>query len=298
MGQKYLLQSRQAQTMMEHLAWEQAVLWLRNQPDQQELVRACYYDDPLLEVARRYAASEEWRAAAAFLPTAAGCALDLGAGRGISSFALARKGWQVDALEPDASNIVGRGAIRQLADEGKLPIQALDGFAEDIPAGNEKYDLVFGRQVLHHAQDLNKLCGEAARVLKPKGLFIATREHVISRKEDLAVFLERHPLHHLYGGENAFLLREYLNAIRRAGLRIQRVLGSFDSPINYFPMSQAEWQQLIRVGLGRRIGPRAATIVLAEDRPWSKNMYRQIAALLSKRDQTPGRMYTFIARKP
>lgn len=28
------------------LSWEEAVLWLKNQSDRQELVHACFYDDP------------------------------------------------------------------------------------------------------------------------------------------------------------------------------------------------------------------------------------------------------------
>ena len=42
--------------------WEGAVLWLRSQPDQADLVRACFYDDPLLDAARRYHRSIEWAA--------------------------------------------------------------------------------------------------------------------------------------------------------------------------------------------------------------------------------------------
>jgi hypothetical protein len=45
------------------ITWEEAVLWLRNQPDQAELVRACFYDDPLPAAAERYYAR-----GAAFLP--------------------------------------------------------------------------------------------------------------------------------------------------------------------------------------------------------------------------------------
>ena len=55
------------------------------------------------------------------------------------------------------------------------------------------------------------MCEEVARVLKPGGTFIATREHVISKKEDLPVFLANHPLHRFYGGENAFVLQKYLD---------------------------------------------------------------------------------------
>ena len=42
--------------------WEEAVLWLRSQPGQSELVRACFYDDPLTDAAKRYLASTEWEA--------------------------------------------------------------------------------------------------------------------------------------------------------------------------------------------------------------------------------------------
>jgi len=36
------------------MTWEQAVLWLREQPGKEQLVRDCYFDDPLIEAARRY----------------------------------------------------------------------------------------------------------------------------------------------------------------------------------------------------------------------------------------------------
>ena len=96
---------------MSQMTWEQAVQWLRDQPDQRVLVKACYFDDPLVEAAERFWQSAEWKAIAALLPPPNGKALDLGAGRGISSYAMAQDGWQVTALEPDPSNLVGAGAI-------------------------------------------------------------------------------------------------------------------------------------------------------------------------------------------
>lgn len=282
---------------MEPMTWEQAVQWLREQPDQEELVRDCYYDDPLLDAAKRYAASEEWQAIKLLLP-GLGRALDMGAGRGIGSYALARAGWQVDALEPDPSSIVGWGAIETLAKESNLPITPLQGYAEQIPAADASYDLVYGRQVMHHARDLQKMCAEAARTLKPGGRFIATREHVISRKEDLPAFLANHPLHHLYGGENAFLLDEYLNAIRDSGLRMERVFGPFDSPINYFPMTRSEWRSQVQHPLTRRLGGRWTRLLLSDSAAWTSMVNRWLASLASHRDKTPGRLYTFLARNP
>ena len=219
----------------EPISWEAAVVWLRNQPDQAELVRACFYDDPLRDAAERYYASTEWQAVRELAGGKRGTALDLGAGRGISSYALARDGWCVCALEPDPSNVVGAGAICALAQEANLNIRVEQNWGESLPYPDASFDLVHGRQVLHHARDLDKLCREAARVLKPGGIFIATREHVISRPEDLPAFLESHPLHKLYGGEHAYLLDEYLGAITRQRTKVDQSTESLS--IRYQPVS-------------------------------------------------------------
>jgi SAM-dependent methyltransferase len=260
--------------------WEEAVLQLRHQPDQQELVRACFYDDPLVEAARRYHSSTEWYAMRHYLPTEQGEALDLGAGRGISSYALACDGWQVSALEPDPSQVVGAGAIRGLAREAGLNIRVEQNWGESLPYPDATFDLVYGRQVLHHARDLHRLCHESARVLKPGGTFIATREHVISKTEDLPKFLASHPLHKLYGGEHAYLLDEYLDAIRGSGITLTRVLNPYQSDINLYPDTVSD--------LKRRLASRVYL-------PASLIPDFSLAAL-GAMSRVPGRLYTFVGQ--
>jgi SAM-dependent methyltransferase len=225
--------------------WEEAVLWLKAQPDQVELVRACFFDDPLVDAADRYYNSSEWDAVRKLTGRAAGRALDVGAGRGISSYALARDGWQVTALEPDPSAVVGAGAIEQLATGSNLPIEIVRDWGETLPFPDATFDLVYGRQVLHHARELPTLCAEMARVLKLGGTFLATREHVIFKDADLAVFLAEHPLHRLYGGENAYRLSEYKRAIEEAGVRLTRVLNPWASAINLHPRTAEDIGVLI-----------------------------------------------------
>lgn len=275
--------------------WEQAVQWLRDQPDKRDLVVAAYYDDPLTQAAERYWNSEEWQGIRAFLPPTRGIALDVGAGRGIASYALAKDGFQVTALEPDGSALVGATAIRGLAQASQLPIEVTQEFSEKLPFADNQFDVVFARAVLHHTRDLQAACKEFLRVLKPGGRLIAVREHVISRPDDLQQFFELHPLHNLYGGENAFLLGQYEEAIQNAGFRLSSVLTPLDSPINFAPYTlqslQTELAQRASRGLpGFKQLVRGALAVPAV---WSIAKH-----LLARIDHRPGRLYSFIADRP
>lgn len=283
---------------MPTISWEQAVQWLRDKPDQQELVRACYFDDPLTEAAERFWQSVEWKSISALLPEGRGRALDLGAGRGISSYALAKDGWTVSALEPDPSSLVGAGAIRSLAQDSGLPIEVVSEYSEKLPFPDYTFDLVNCRQVLHHARDLPQTCREIFRVLKPGGRMVATREHVISRREDLQAFLDSHPLHHLYGGENAFLLDEYVAAISGAGLDLKKVLAPFDSPINYFPMSEAQWVAYCTKPLAAVVGETLTVKIFSRTHALGAPLISLLASLVNWRNQSPGRLYSFVAEKP
>ena len=275
--------------------WEQAVQWLREQPEQQELVLAAYYDDPLPAAAERYWRSEEWQAIRPLLPPTLGLALDAGAGRGIASFALAKEGFAVTALEPDASALVGAQAIRGLAEASGLPIEVTQEFSERLPFADAQFDVVFARAVLHHTSDLAAACGEFYRVLKPGGRLLAVREHVISRPEDLPVFLDSHPLHKLYGGENAFLLPQYEAAISAAGFQLHSVLAPFESAINYSPYTETSLRDELAARITRQlpVAKRLVAGLLGLPRLWA--VARRV---LGRVDHRPGRLYSFIAQRP
>lgn len=276
------------------LSWEAAVNWLVAQPDQQELVRACYYDRPVERAAERYWKSHEWRAIRRLLPAPAlGKALDVGAGSGISSYALARDGWIVTALEPDPSVLVGAGSIRHIASSQQLPISVIEEFGERIAVDSAAFDVVHARQVLHHARDLPQFCRELFRVLKPGGILVTTRDHVISNAAQLPAFLDVHPLHRFYGGENAFRVRDYREALRAAGFKIRSQLGPFDSEINFAPRSLDE----LRAELAERMARFPAGSFLA-GLLQTDAVYRLTRWLLSRLDRRPGRLFSFVAVKP
>ena len=272
--------------------WERAVQLLKTDPARQELAAACYYDEPLEGAARRFAASDEWQAVLtelqAWLP---GRALDLGAGHGIASYGLARAGCRVIALEPDPGQVVGTQAIRRLSQKTGLAIRIVRGQGECLPFAHNVFDIVYGRQVLHHAADLERFCREAARVLRPGGVLLASREHVISRPEDLGAFLADHPLQDVSGGENAFLLEQYSQALRNAGLSIKKVYGPYDTPMNYYPMTRQQVTRSLAARFSWLGKARSARLAAAP------GLQRLWGRYHSWRDRTPGRLYSFVAIK-
>jgi ubiquinone/menaquinone biosynthesis C-methylase UbiE len=280
-------------TAQKFTTWEAAVAWLIEQPDKQDIVRECYYDSPAIAAAERFRCSEEWESIRSYLPEGKGEALEIGAGRGISSYALAKDGWKVSALEPDPSNLVGVGSIRSLAQTANLPIKVVQEFGEKLPFESNSFEVVYARQVLHHARDLKQLCAEVARVLKPGGTFIAIRDHMLHRKSDLNAFLDAHPLHNLYGGENAYLYREYSDALSQSPLTIIHSFRSFQTPIHY----SSDDKEVIRRKVKERIS-KMSVLVRPAMILTGKAVFPWILSLASRFDRRPGAAVSFICRKP
>lgn len=270
---------------------DEAIRTLRADPTMAWLVRDAYLGGDVNDSIERFAASGEWEAIRRLLNDriAGATVLDLGAGIGIGSEAFRRAGAaRVIAVEPDPSEEVGRGAMARAG----LAVEVVDAWGESLPIQNGSVDIAYCRQVLHHAADLPQLVAEIARVLRPGGVFLATREHVVWDSRELAKFLAAHPVGRLAGGENANHLDTYLAAFATAGLRMERVLGPWDSVVNAFPSvrTDAEIPTLAADRLRERFGPLG--VALANVPP--------VMALVRRRvyRTAPGRMYSFLAVKP
>jgi SAM-dependent methyltransferase len=272
----------------------EAIEHLRADPEHAELIRDSYLGEDTLETAQRFEASAELAEVRALLsgPLTGGEILDLGAGTGISSYALARAGAaRVYAVEPDPSPVVGRGALERVAVDG---VEILDGVGERVPLPDESVDAVYCRQVLHHIPDLEVVAREVRRVLRPGGAFLACREHVVNSEEDLATFLAGHQVHQLAGGEGAYPLEVYLDAMRRGGLEIRRVWGPVDTVINAFPFVRNN-EELRRFRAEVLGSPLAALGGTAGRLPGIRSMVRR---RLEPYVSVPGAMWSFLAERP
>ncbi|HEX9191002.1 MAG TPA: class I SAM-dependent methyltransferase [Candidatus Deferrimicrobiaceae bacterium] len=279
--------------MKSPMALEEVGAMFRSMPEYADLVRNCYIDADVHGAAERFLRSSEFaetlhRICAFRSP---GIVLDLGAGNGIASYAFASSGARkVYPLEPDPGDTLGRGAIRRVMNGMAYEVLAGDG--ERISLPDASVDLVYSRQVLHHARSLGGMLAECARVLCPGGVFFACREHVVDDEMQKVEFLANHPVHRYTGGENAYSLQEYLEAIRGSGMDLKECLGPWDSVINAFPEVRSDEElkgRPVRMLLDRHryLGPVLAHI------PFAVRRYgRRLKA-----DRSPGRLYAFLAVK-
>lgn len=277
-----------------HLTTQEAILLLRKNPDYRELIRDSYLGKDFEESANRFYRSAEFGEVMRLLKNDLSnqIVLDLGSGIGVAASAFARKGaGGIIAIDPDLGDQIGARAATKLS--RNFPFHILAGLGENIPVEGGAFDIVYSRQVLHHAENLKSMVSEIFRVLRPGGTMLATREHVVDNQSQLKRFLAEHPVHQLAGGEHAFRLTDYHEAIREAGFHIEKIIGPWDSVINAFPnvRSQSELCELPSLLLRQRFGKFG---LLASHIP---GVVPLIWFYLRRRSK-PGRMYSFVAIKP
>lgn len=273
-------------------SWEEAIEILRDDPAHQDLIFNSYLTRNLVGNSRRFADGDEFAAVCALLKQyapAARCLLDMPGGNGIATHAFAAAGYEVTSVEPNPSASVGRGAISHVLAASGLNANIVEAWGEDLPFDSNHFDTAYVRQGLHHAADLSKMLSELGRVLKPGGVLLACREHVVDNySSSLQAFLDSQVDHQLYGGEHAFTLPDYRAAIHAGGLELKLELEPFDSIINAYPNTPEVLREKILTSPTGRILRR----LLPDDTVVAIGTWRL------KRKKTPGRLYTFLAVKP
>ncbi|MGE5558547.1 MAG: methyltransferase domain-containing protein [Bacillota bacterium] len=99
-------------------------------------------------------------------------AVDVGAGTGYLTLALAAKAGKVYAVDNSSSML--RIAREQASQKGLRNIEFLEGKAEEIPLPGGTADWAFANMLLHHVEDPLLVLKEIRRILKPGGRIVLT----------------------------------------------------------------------------------------------------------------------------
>ncbi|HLZ87025.1 MAG TPA: class I SAM-dependent methyltransferase [Puia sp.] len=286
--------------------WHETIEYIRKEPEYSTLVQQAYFEEKLELNVERFRATNEFTETLRIIRELAPLAkdiLEIGAGNGVACINFALLGYNVTAVEPDNSDTIGAGAIEKLIRQFRLEnVSVHRQYAEEIDFKEKKFDIVYIRQAMHHAFDLKKFVRKSAEAIKPGGLLITIRDHVIYDQPDKEWFLKMHPLHKFYGGENAFTADEYRAAITESGLTILKELKYYDSIINYYPVTDQEIQELMKKREQHVRGELKRKISFLSFLPGMlqlyklKNGYLKREKYLNERE-IPGRMYSYIAQK-
>lgn len=282
------------------MTWEEAVLFARDNDELKQLIYDSYLCSNLEDNVCRFSKSIEFKETIRLLKThfthkrpESIAILDLGAGNGISSIAFALNGFNVTAVEPYKSETLGFEAIQYLKTKFNLSnLEVFSEYGESLPFKTETFDIIYARQAMHHAHHLQSFVSESARVLKKDGIFFTCRDHVVNDKVQKEIFLNQHPLHKFYGGENAFSLSEYKSAFKKSGFKIIQELGPLDSTINYSPLTIDDFVDQIKKSVKHRF-----RINLPNCRLTTNFIFTILKWRTLNMKNSPGRLYSFVAKK-
>jgi 2-polyprenyl-3-methyl-5-hydroxy-6-metoxy-1,4-benzoquinol methylase len=112
-------------------------------------------------------------------------ALDLGAGGGLLAEALSETGLSVVAMDPSLPSLRA-GRAHSLAVGS--PVKYVGGDGERLPFADGEFDAVVCMEVLEHVEDAGAVVTEAARVLRPGGVFLYSARIAPSSTESVWSF--------------------------------------------------------------------------------------------------------------
>ncbi len=199
--------------------YAEAIGRLRSLPEGAAIIDANFLEPDLVAAAERFWQSREWRdTVAAVRPEAGMWVLDYGAGRCLASMAFARLGCRVVALDINPSPVVGLGVIAAYDAFRQRPVYGVLGDGERAPFPAGAFDIVYCREALHHAFDLERLAAGLVAMLRPGGRFYAYGEHRHPFWSSDAAFRRRHPAVESGANEHSYTTADYKAALRKAGL--------------------------------------------------------------------------------
>ena len=158
--------------------------------------------------------------------------LDVGCGAGLFAEPLARLGGNVLGIDPAPAAI---GVARRHAEETGAALAYRAATLEELAAEAKRFDVVSAMEVVEHVADPAKFVADAAWLLKPGGLFLASTLNRTLKSFALAIVGAEYVLRWLEPGthhwEQFVTPEEFSSAARAAGLKVMERQGVAYDPL-------------------------------------------------------------------
>jgi len=170
-------------------------------------------------------------------------ALDIGCGGGLLAEEFAAMGFDVTGIDPSVESLE---VARTHAAHSGLRIEYLEGHGAELPFEDTAFDVVYCCDVLEHIREWETVIGEAARVLKPGGVFLydtinrtpASKFAFIKMAQEWRLMRYMPPNLHVW--EMFITPEELADSLERRGLRNKDVKGT--KPVaNLFKVLINQW---------------------------------------------------------
>ncbi len=171
--------------------------------------------------ARDVAARHFGRDPRAGLPLKGLSVLDVGCGAGLFAEPLARLGGDVVGIDPAPASIE---VARRHAEETGARLAYRVATVEEMAAGPDRFDVVSAMEVIEHVANPARFLAEAAKLIAPGGLFLASTVNRTLKSFALAIVGAEYVLRWLEPGthrwEQFVTPEELALAAREAGLKV------------------------------------------------------------------------------
>jgi SAM-dependent methyltransferase len=191
------------------------------------------------EVEETYSNDDRLLSQLADLPMDGRMVLEVGAGSGRDSVALARRGARVVVVDYVMSSFA---VVREQARAAGVGILCVCADARRMPFRDRTFDLVFHQGLMEHFREPLPLVRENFRVIRPGGhclIDVPQRYHIYTAVKHVMIGLNRW----FAGWETEFSPGELARLMRSAGFEIQRIGGDWMVP--------GFWYRSLRYGLRR-----------------------------------------------